>query len=140
MSVLDEILVGVRVDVATREAAVPFPQVQAAAARRLAAKDAIAALRAPGVGVIAEVKRSSPSAGELSAIPDPAWLAGEYESGGARVISVLTEERRFSGSFADLDAGNRMLAVCETAAHLLVLAAQGRLRRSTVDGVEHFAA
>ncbi len=56
------------------------------------------------MGVIAEVKRASPSAGALSSIEDPAWLAGEYESGGARVISVLTEERRFSGSFADLDA------------------------------------
>jgi glyoxylase-like metal-dependent hydrolase (beta-lactamase superfamily II) len=41
-------------------------------------------------------------------------------------------------SFAELDPWNRMLAVCETAAHLLVLAAQGRLRRTTVDGVDHF--
>jgi glyoxylase-like metal-dependent hydrolase (beta-lactamase superfamily II) len=40
--------------------------------------------------------------------------------------------------FADLDPWNRMLAVCETAAHLLVLAAQGRLRHTTVDGVDHF--
>ena len=103
MSVLDEILVGVRADVAAREAAVPFAEVKLAAARRPAALDAMAALRAPGVGVIAEVKRSSPSAGELNEIPDPAWLAREYESGGARVISVLTEQRRFSGSLADLD-------------------------------------
>jgi indole-3-glycerol phosphate synthase len=104
VSVLDEILVGVRADVEAREAAVPFAEVKLAAARCRPAKDAMAALRAPGVGVIAEVKRSSPSAGKLSAIPDPAWLAGEYEAGGARVISVLTEERRFSGSFADLDS------------------------------------
>jgi glyoxylase-like metal-dependent hydrolase (beta-lactamase superfamily II) len=41
--------------------------------------------------------------------------------------------------FADLDPWNRMLAVCETAAHLLVLVAQGRLRHTTVDGVDHFA-
>ena len=102
MSVLDEILVGVRADVAAREAAVPLAEVKRAVARRPPALDAIAALRAPGVGVIAEVKRASPSAGPLSAIPDPAWLAGEYESGGARVISVLTEERRFGGSLADL--------------------------------------
>jgi indole-3-glycerol phosphate synthase len=104
VSVLDDILAGVRADVAAREAAVPFAEVKVAAGRCRPAKDAIAALRAPGVGVIAEVKRSSPSAGELSAIPDPAWLAGEYESGGARVISVLTEERRFAGSLADLAA------------------------------------
>lgn len=54
------------------------------------------------------------------------------------VAKALGWTRR-NRSFADLDAGNRMLAVAETAAHLLVLAAQGRLRRSTVDGVEHFA-
>ena len=104
MSVLDEILVGVRADVAAREAVTPLAEVKAAAARKPPARDAIASLRLPGVGVIAEVKRASPSAGALSPIEDPAWLAGEYESGGARVISVLTEERRFSGSFADLDA------------------------------------
>lgn len=43
-------------------------------------------------------------------------------------------------SFADLDVWNRMLAICETAAHLLVLESQGRLRRSTLDGVDHFTA
>ncbi len=51
----------------------------------------------PGVGVIAEVKRSSPSKGALAAIADPARLAADYEAGGASVISVLTEERRFGG-------------------------------------------
>ena len=55
MSVLDEILVGVRADVAAREAATPFVEVKAAAARQPSARDAIASLRLPGVGVIAEV-------------------------------------------------------------------------------------
>jgi indole-3-glycerol phosphate synthase len=104
VSVLDEILVGVRADVAAREAVIPLAQLKEAARRRPEALDAQAALRAPGVGVIAEVKRASPSAGQLNEIPDPAWLAGEYESGGARIISVLTEQRRFNGSLADLDA------------------------------------
>jgi indole-3-glycerol phosphate synthase len=104
VSVLDEILAGVRADVADREAAFPLGQVKAAAARRPPARDTMAALHAPGVGVIAEVKRASPSSGPLNEIPDPAWLAGEYEAGGARVISVLTEQRRFGGSLADLDA------------------------------------
>jgi glyoxylase-like metal-dependent hydrolase (beta-lactamase superfamily II) len=45
---------------------------------------------------------------------------------------------RRNRAFADLDPWNRMLAVCETAAHLLVLAAQSRLRHTTVDGVDHF--
>jgi indole-3-glycerol phosphate synthase len=104
VSVLDEILVGVRADLAAREAAVPLDEVRRLAAKAPPAKDAIAALRAPGVGVVAEVKRASPSAGQLSDIPDPAWLAGEYAAGGARCISVLTEQRRFNGSLADFDA------------------------------------
>jgi indole-3-glycerol phosphate synthase len=54
--------------------------------------------------VIAEVKRSSPSKGALAAIADPAGLAADYEAGGAAVISVLTEQRRFGGTLADLDA------------------------------------
>jgi indole-3-glycerol phosphate synthase len=56
------------------------------------------------VSVIAEVKRSSPSKGALAAIADPAGLAADYEAGGAAVISVLTEQRRFGGTLADLDA------------------------------------
>ena len=54
--------------------------------------------------MIAEVKRASPSKGALAAIADPATLAMDYEAGGARVISVLTEPRRFGGSLEDLAA------------------------------------
>jgi indole-3-glycerol phosphate synthase len=54
------------------------------------------------VKVVAEVKRSSPSKGALAAIADPAGLASDYEAGGATIISVLTEQRRFGGSLADL--------------------------------------
>ncbi len=104
MSVLQSILEGVRADLAAREQAKPLAQVKLAAARARPALDAVAALREPGVAVIAEVKRSSPSKGSLAQIPDPAALSAVYEDGGARVISVLTEERRFGGSLADLDA------------------------------------
>jgi indole-3-glycerol phosphate synthase len=103
-TVLDSILVGVREELAAREARTPLVEVKAAAAAARPALDALAALRAPGVGVIAEVKRQSPSKGPLADIPDPAQLAGQYAAGGARVISVLTERRRFGGSQADLDA------------------------------------
>lgn len=66
--------------------------------------DARAAL-APGdtLRVIAEVKRHSPSAGPLAPISDPAALAGTYADAGAAAVSVLTEQRRFHGSLADLD-------------------------------------
>jgi indole-3-glycerol phosphate synthase len=104
MSVLDDILAGVREDVAARQAATPLAEVQAAAADARPPLDALAALRAPGVGVIAEVKRRSPSKGALAEITDPAALAAQYAAGGARVISVLTEGRRFGGSHADLAA------------------------------------
>jgi indole-3-glycerol phosphate synthase len=103
-TVLDDIVAGVRADVEARQALVPLDEVKARAASARAARDALAVLRAPGVGVIAEVKRRSPSKGALAEIGDPAELAGEYEAGGARVISVLTEQRRFGGSLDDLDA------------------------------------
>ncbi|HET8582465.1 MAG TPA: indole-3-glycerol phosphate synthase TrpC [Jatrophihabitans sp.] len=103
-SVLDEIVAGVRADVATRQAALPMDVVKERACAAHPARDALALLRAPGVGVIAEVKRRSPSAGALASITDPAALAAQYEAGGARMISVLTEERRFGGSLDDLDA------------------------------------
>ena len=104
MSVLDEILAGVREDLAERQAALPLDALKERAGRAVPALDVDARLRLPGVAVIAEVKRNSPSAGALAAIDDPAALAREYESGGARVISVLTEPRRFHGSLDDLRA------------------------------------
>ena len=104
MSVLDDILVGVREDLAARQADTSLEALKELAAKRPAAKDGAAALRQPGVAVIAEVKRSSPSKGSLAAISDPAGLAEDYEAGGASVISVLTEQRRFGGTLADLDA------------------------------------
>ncbi len=102
-TVLDSIIEGVRADVAAREAQIPLAEIKAAAESVTPPHDVMAALREPGIGVIAEVKRASPSKGELASIGDPAELARAYEAGGARVISVLTEERRFGGSLDDLD-------------------------------------
>jgi indole-3-glycerol phosphate synthase len=104
VTVLDDILVGVRADLAERESRTPLAQLRERAARREPARDAMAALRAAGVSVIAEVKRQSPSKGALATIADPGGLALDYAAGGARVISVLTERHRFGGSLADLDA------------------------------------
>lgn len=108
---LEQILAGVREDLAAREASVPFALVRKRAAACASPHNVLAVLREPGVGVIAEVKRASPSAGALAAIPDPARLACEYAQGGARMISVLTESRRFGGSLGDLAAVRRAVDV-----------------------------
>ncbi len=110
VSVLDDIVAGVREDLVARQESVPLERLQELAARRPPALDAVPSLRGPvsqpgrGVQVIAEVKRSSPSKGALAAIADPAGLAVDYQAGGAAVISVLTEQRRFGGSLDDLAA------------------------------------
>ena len=111
MSVLDEILDGVRADLAERQRNVSLEQLKDMARKAPSPLDALAALKADGVSVIAEVKRASPSRGAMADIADPAALAGEYEAGGARVISVLTEQRRFGGSLEDLTAVRRAVQV-----------------------------
>lgn len=63
------------------------------------------------IKVIAEVKRASPSRGDLANIPDPAALAQLFEKHGASTISVLTEERKFKGSLADLAAVRKVVSV-----------------------------
>ena len=106
MSVLDDIIAGVLEDLKEREDRVPLSRVKHMEQAVPEAKDALGALRNRdgAVKIISEVKRSSPSKGALAQIPDPAALASMYEAGGASVVSVLTEERRFHGSLADLDA------------------------------------
>jgi len=104
VSVLDDILEGVRADITARQRTAPLERLKEAAGRAAVPRDVMAALRRQGVAVIAEVKRASPSKGALAAIADPAALAIDYEAGGASVISVLTEGRRFGGSLADLAA------------------------------------
>jgi len=109
VSVLQDIVAGVREDLDARRQTVSLTQLQERAAQAAPPLDAFAALGGndparPDLRVIAEVKRRSPSKGELAGIADPAALAAQYRDGGASVISVLTEERRFGGSLADLDA------------------------------------
>lgn len=102
MSVLEDIVAGVREDLAVREAQTPLDQLKDDVRRAPEPLDPMPVFRADGVVVIAEVKRSSPSKGELADIPDPAPLAEQYAHGGAGAISVLTERRRFGGSMQDL--------------------------------------
>ena len=104
MTVLESIIEGVREDLAEREATTSFDDIKQLSAAAPPPHDVLAKLCEGGVGVIAEVKRRSPSKGELAEIGEPADLAADYADAGARVISVLTEQRRFGGSLADLDA------------------------------------
>src|SRR3954447_23924813 len=104
MSVLDEIIDGVRLDLAEREATTSLDDLKVAARNAPDALDPLPVYHGSGVSVIAEVKRSSPSKGALAAITDPAALAADYQRGGAATISVLTEGRRFGGSLGDLRA------------------------------------
>ena len=108
---LDEILDGVRADLAERQRQVSLDQLKEMAARARSPLDAVAALKSDGVSVIAEVKRASPSRGAMAEIADPAALAAAYQASGARVISVLTEQRRFGGTLADLTAVRRAVQI-----------------------------
>lgn len=103
VSVLEDIIAGVREDVARRMDEVSLEQLKERAAHVQPARNARCFLASDQVCVIAEVKRHSPSRGPLADINDPAKLAIEYEAGGAHCISVLTEERRFGGSLSDLE-------------------------------------
>ena len=112
MSVLSDIIAGVRIDLDARRSILDQSGIEEHAAAAAPALDAYAALgghldptqRDTTLRVISEVKRKSPSKGALAQIAEPAVLAASYEAGGASVISVLTEQRRFGGSLADLDA------------------------------------
>ena len=101
MSVLAEIIAGVREDLSARRK--PLAEIHEAMSTAPSVRDVLPHLRRKQLSVIAEVKRSSPSKGALAEISDPAQLARSYELGGASAVSVLTESRRFSGSLADLD-------------------------------------
>jgi indole-3-glycerol phosphate synthase len=103
--ILADLTAGAVADAERRAQSRPLAEVERDALARPPARDALAALApADRVKIIAEVKRASPSRGALAEIPDPALQASLYEQGGASAISVLTEERRFGGSLADLEA------------------------------------
>ncbi len=109
---LADLTAGAVQDAEDRAVSAPLASVERAALAQRPALDALAALApADRVKIIAEVKRASPSRGDLAAIPDPALQAARYEQGGASAISVLTEGRRFKGSLADLEAVKARVAV-----------------------------
>jgi len=98
-SALDSIIEGVLEDLHIRSIPISDLRSQLTDAQEL--RGARESLSAPGMKIIAEVKRASPSKGDLGEITRPAKLASDYQSAGASVISVLTEQRRFKGSIND---------------------------------------
>lgn len=102
MTVLNSIIAGVLEDLAKRK--MPDSQLAELISAAPATRSALHSLRSRSWSLIAEVKRSSPSKGALAPIPEPERLAAKYESAGAAVVSVLTEQQRFGGSLADLSA------------------------------------
>jgi indole-3-glycerol phosphate synthase len=103
---LERIVAGVREDLGARKAAAPFRDV-AARARGNAVRRDIRARLAGGPGIVAEIKRASPSRGWIRRDLDAAATARAYAGAGACAVSVLTEGRRFGGSLADLEAASR---------------------------------
>jgi indole-3-glycerol phosphate synthase len=104
VSVLEQIVDHKRGEVAARCRGLPLTEVRAAAAAAPPARDLLDALRAPGLSVIAEIKRRSPARGDLRVDLGAVDIARRYADGGASALSVLTDERFFNGSDDDLRA------------------------------------
>ncbi len=112
MSVLDDILASTRTELARRKRARAESELRdlALAAPAGVERGLREALNRPGIGVIAEFKRRSPSAGGLREGAELTEIVHAYERGGADALSVLTEGPNFEGSLADLSAAR---GVCE---------------------------
>lgn len=109
---LSDLFSGALADAEARERVRSLDEVREAALTRAAPLNALEALApADHIKVIAEVKRASPSRGDLAEIPEPHVLAAKYEAGGASVVSVLTEERKFKGSLDDLVQVRKAISV-----------------------------
>lgn len=106
MNHLERLVTDARRELEGRRAAVPEPELERAASDRRATggRDFTAALRLPGLSLIAEHKRRSPSAGPIREDASLEDVVLAYERAGAAAVSVLTEETRFGGSLEDLSA------------------------------------
>ena len=101
-SFLERITSARRADATRRRAEGALGLAQSAARAAGAPRDFAGRLARPGLALIAEIKRASPSAGEIAVGARPAALARAYEAGGAAAVSVLTEPDHFKGSLDDL--------------------------------------
>lgn len=103
-TILDKIIAWKRDEIAHHKRARPIEAVRAEIGLSPLPRDLAAALRAPGVSLIAEVKRASPSKGLLRHNLDAVALAQEYEANGAAAISVLTDQHFFQSELGHLQA------------------------------------
>jgi len=117
--ILDRLVEASRQAMLRRQATVPIRVLEGRAQERPRPLSLARALRSPGVSIIAEVKRASPSKGTLNRSLDAAALAAEYARAGAQAISVLTEESHFGGSLDDLGAAREGLRLAHTECPLL---------------------
>jgi indole-3-glycerol phosphate synthase len=101
-TILDEIMQYKREQLPNLMRAVPLADLRAFADVAPPTRDFELALKAPGVSLIAECKKASPSKGLISPDYDPVKLAGTYIEAGAAAISVLTDARFFQGALGDL--------------------------------------
>ena len=97
MNLLSQILAHKRGEIDARAAAQPLDVLRAGAEQRPAPPGFAAALRSAPIGLIAEVKHRSPSAGVIRTPWDPAAIARAYQAGGAHALSVLVDEHFFGG-------------------------------------------
>lgn len=104
MSRLDELVDAARETVRARSAEVPLEDLRARLTARHEDRPFKEALVRPGLSLIAEFKRRSPSAGDIRPGADVASVVSAYESGGAAALSILTEGSGFDGSLDDLRA------------------------------------
>jgi indole-3-glycerol phosphate synthase len=102
MGLIEELVDAARAGVARRSAEVPLEELRRRLAERPEQRPFGEALTRPGLSLIAEFKRRSPSAGEIRAGATPAEIARAYEEGGAAALSVLTDAEHFGGSMDDL--------------------------------------
>ncbi len=104
MNFLETILRHKRQEVEQRSRALGLDALRAQIKPRREARPFGAVLRrAPGIALIAEIKKASPSAGEIRSDFDPSRLAAAYERGGASALSILTDSRFFQGRLEDLE-------------------------------------
>jgi indole-3-glycerol phosphate synthase len=102
VNVLDRIVSSTLEDVARRRSSVPLRELEAAVAQRPEGRPFTEALLRPGISLIAEHKRRSPSAGEIRSGSTVTEIVNAYERGGATALSILTEGPHFGGSLEDL--------------------------------------